>query len=85
MLLDWTSASGCDSEGVAFDAMGAYHESCCFAARRCVADSTSYIFYDAAAEVGRVALLIELTDCPSREGDNSTDATATAGRLPDCA
>ena len=43
------------------------------------------IFCDTAAEVGRVALLTELTDCPSRESDSGTDATATVGSLPDSA
>ena len=85
MLLNWTSASGCDSEGVALDAMGAYHEGSYFTVGRCVADGARCILYDAAAEVGRAVLLAELTDCPSREGDSGTDATATAGRLLDCA
>ena len=65
--------------------MGACHESCYFAAGGCEADCTGCILDDAAAEVGRVALLTEFTDCPSRESDNGTDATATAGSLPDCA
>ena len=85
MLLNWTSASSSDSEGAAFDAMGACHEGCCFAAGRCIVDGAGCIFCDAAAEVGRVALLAELADCPSREGDSYTDVTAPAGRLADCA
>ena len=85
MVLNWSSTSGCDCESAAFDAMGACHESCCFAAGGCEADCAGCILGDAAAEVGRVALLTELTDCPSRESDSSTDATATAGSLPDCA
>ena len=85
MLLNWTSTSGCDSEGAAFDTMGACHEGSCFAVGRCVADDAGCIFCDAATEVGRVALLTELANCPSREGDSSTDVTAIVGRLPNCA
>ena len=85
VLLNWTSASCSDSEGAAFDAMGACHEGCCFAAGRCVVDSAGCIFCDVAAEVGRVAMLAELVDCSSREGDSGTDATVAAGRLADCA
>ena len=85
MVLSWSFAPGCDCESAASDAMGACHESCCFAAGRCEADCTSCILSDAVAEVGRVALLTELTDCPSRERDSGTDATTTVGGLPDCA
>ena len=84
-MLNWTSTSCSNSEGAAFDAMGAYQEGCCFAVGRCVADSVDCIFRDATAKVGRVALLAELANCPSREGDSGTDATATTGRLLDCA
>ena len=85
MPLNWTSASGCDSESAAFDVMGACHESCCFAVGRCIADGAGCILCDAAAKVGRVALLTEFTDCPSRESDSGTGATAIAGSLLDCA
>ena len=65
--------------------MGAYHESCYFAVGGCEVDYAGCILDDAAAEVGQVALLIEFTDCPSRESDSGTDAIVTAGSLPDCA
>ena len=84
-MLNWSSASGGDCESAASDTMEACHESCCFAVGGCEADCTGCILSDAAAEVGRVALLTELTDCPSRESDSGTNATATAGGLPDCA
>ena len=84
-MLNWPSTSACGRESAAFDAMGTCHESCCFAVGRCVVDGASCILCDAAAEVGRVMLLTEFTDCPSRESDSGTDATATAGSLPECA
>ena len=84
-MLNWSSASGCDCKSVASDAMGACHEGRYFAAGGCEADCAGCILNDAAAEVGRVVLLTELTDCPSRESDSGTDATVTAGSLPDCA
>ena len=83
MLFNWTSASGCDGESAAFDAMGACHKSCCFAAGGCETDGAGCILGDAAAEVGQVTLLTEFTDCPSRESDSGTDVTAIAGSLPD--
>ena len=78
-MLNWSSVSSCDCESAASDAMGACHESCCFAVGGCEADCASHILSDAAAKVGRVALLTELTNCPSRESDSGTDAIATAG------
>ena len=85
MVLNWSSTSSCDGESAAFDAMGACHKSCYFAAGGRKADYAGCILGDAAAEVGRVTLLTESTDYPSGESDSGTDVTVTAGSLLDCA
>ena len=84
-MLNWSSATGGDGESAASDTVGSCHESCCSVIGGCEADCASCILGDAAAETGRVAPLTELPDCPSRESDSGTDATATVGILSDCA